>query len=79
MALAFLVALQFIGGVIAALLPTNARNAECTWAGLVGLVCVLQVALLFPSATSGGVIRQNIVRLPSVGLNLVSTVEVGSN
>ena len=71
MALAFLVALPFIGSVIAALLPTNARNAESTWAGLVALICVLQVALLFPSVSNGGVIRQDILWLPSVGLNLV--------
>ena len=70
MILAFLVALPFIGSVIAALLPTNARNAESTWAGLVALICVVQVALLFPSVSDGGVIRQNIVWLPSAGLDL---------
>ena len=70
MTLAFLVALPFIGSVIAALLPTNARNAESTWAGLVVLICVLQVALLFPSVTNGGVIRQNIGWLSSAGLDL---------
>src|SRR6478672_6159921 len=70
MILAFLVALPFIGSVIAALLPTNARNAESTWAGLVALICVVQVALLFPSVSDGGVIRQNIGWLPSAGLDL---------
>jgi len=70
MILAFLVALPFIGSVIAALLPTNARNAESTWAGLVALICMVQVALLFPSVSDGGVIRQNIVWLPSAGLDL---------
>src|SRR5689334_1660297 len=70
MILAFLVALPFIGSVIAALLPTNARDAESTWAGLVALICVTQVALLFPSVSNGGVIRQDILWLPSVGLDL---------
>src|SRR6476661_1624679 len=70
MILAFLVALPFIGSVIAALLPTNARDAESTWAGLVALICVVQVALLFPSVSDGGVIQQNIVWLPSAGLDL---------
>ncbi len=71
MALTFLLALPFIGSVIAALLPTNARNAESTWAGVVALICVVQVALLFPSVSNGGVIREESLWLPSVGLNLV--------
>jgi len=52
MMLAFLVVLLFIDGVIAALLPTNARNAESTWAGPVALICVIQVALLSPSSAT---------------------------
>ncbi|MEO8626494.1 MAG: monovalent cation/H+ antiporter subunit A [Betaproteobacteria bacterium] len=71
MALSVLLALPFIGSVIAALLPTNARNAESTLAGLVALICVVQVALLFPALGNGGVIREEILWLPSVGLNLV--------
>ena len=71
MNLVLLVALPFIGSVIAALFPTNARNAESTWAGLVALICLLQVALLFPSVSNGGVIRQDIAWLPGAGLDLV--------
>jgi multicomponent K+:H+ antiporter subunit A len=75
MALALLVALPFVGSVVAALLPANARNAESTWAGLVTVVCVLQAAMLFPSISGGGVIRQEILWLPDVGLNFVIRVD----
>lgn len=43
-----LVALPFIGSVLAALLPSNARNTESTLAGLLTLFCAVQAALLFP-------------------------------
>jgi len=66
-----LVALPFAGSLIAALLPTNARNAESTLAGLIALLCTVQAALLFPQIAAGQVIRQEISWLPSLGLNFV--------
>ncbi|MBT9515965.1 MAG: monovalent cation/H+ antiporter subunit A, partial [Methyloversatilis discipulorum] len=66
-----LVALPFAGSLIAALLPTNARNAESTLAGLIALLCTVQAALLFPEIAAGQVIRQEISWLPSLGLNFV--------
>ena len=43
--LVLLVALPFIGSLVAAVLPANARNTESTVAGLVALVCAVQAAL----------------------------------
>ena len=66
-----LVALPFIGSLLAAFLPANARNAESTLAGLIALFCAVQAALYFPEVAAGGVIRQEFNWLPSMGLNFV--------
>ncbi len=66
-----LVLLPFVGSLVAALLPSNARNAESTLAGAIALFCAVQAALLFPEMAAGGVVREEIVWLPSLGLNLV--------
>ncbi|WP_077001777.1 monovalent cation/H+ antiporter subunit A [Variovorax sp. KK3] len=71
MPLVLLVALPFIASVIAALLPSNARNRESTLAGLVALGCAVQVAWFFPRIAGGEVIREHIRWIPSLGLDLV--------
>ncbi len=71
MPLILLVLLPFLGSVLAALLPANARNAESTLAGAIAVFCTVQVALCFPDVAAGGVLRQEIAWLPSLGLNLV--------
>ncbi|MCJ7799084.1 MAG: monovalent cation/H+ antiporter subunit A, partial [Polaromonas sp.] len=71
MPLITLILLPFIGSLIAAVLPANARNAESTLAGLIALFCTVQVALYFPQIADGGVLRQEIEWLPALGLNLV--------
>jgi multicomponent K+:H+ antiporter subunit A len=71
MSLIVLLLLPFIGSCLAALLPQNARNAESLLAGLVSLAGAIGVALLFPQIAHGGVIREEISWLPSLGLNLV--------
>jgi len=71
MPLVYLVALPFVASALAALLPSNARNAESTLAGLVALVCAAQVAWLFPHIAEGNVLRQQITWLPSIGINLI--------
>ena len=69
--LIFLVALPFVGSLLAALLPANARNTESTLAGAIALFCTVQAAMYFPEVAAGGVIRQEFVWLPSLGLNFV--------
>jgi len=71
MPLILLVLLPFIGSLLAAVLPTNARNTESTLAGAIALFCAVQAALYFPEIAAGGVLRQEIPWLPALGLNLV--------
>ncbi len=69
--LATLVILPFLGSLIAAVLPANARNAESSLAGFVALVCAVQAAMYFPDIAAGLVIREEIRWIPSLGLNFV--------
>ena len=71
MSLIILLLLPFVGSCVAALLPHNARNAESLLAGLVALAGTIQVAVLYPQVAHGGVIREEFLWLPSLGLNLV--------
>ncbi|MDZ7862121.1 monovalent cation/H+ antiporter subunit A [Acidovorax sp.] len=71
MPLITLILLPFIGSLLAAILPANARNTESTLAGLIALFCTVQAALYFPQIAGGEVLRQEIVWLPALGLNLV--------
>ena len=71
MPLITLILLPFIGSLLAAVLPSNARNTESTLAGLIALFCTVQAALYFPQIADGGVIRQELAWLPALGLNLV--------
>ncbi|MCO5110529.1 MAG: monovalent cation/H+ antiporter subunit A [Burkholderiaceae bacterium] len=71
MPLIYLVLLPFIGSLLAAVMPTNARNAESTLAGLIALFCAVQAALCFPAIAQGGVLQEEIVWLPALGLNLM--------
>ncbi|MEP6966336.1 MAG: monovalent cation/H+ antiporter subunit A, partial [Polaromonas sp.] len=71
MPLIYLILLPFIGSLLAAVLPANARNTESTLAGLIALFCTVQTALYFPQIAEGGVLRQQIDWLPALGLNIV--------
>ena len=66
-----LIALPFAGSLLAAFLPSNARNTESTLAGLIALLCTVQAALLFPQIAAGEVLRQEIAWVPALGLKLV--------
>jgi multicomponent K+:H+ antiporter subunit A len=71
MSLILLIFLPFLASALAAVLPSNARNTESTLAGVVALFCCVQTALYFPQVAHGGVVREEISWLPSLGLNLV--------
>jgi len=58
MPLIFLIILPFAASLMAAVLPTNARNTESILAAMVAVA-------------NGGVLRQEIIWLPALGLNLV--------
>ncbi|MHB2266951.1 monovalent cation/H+ antiporter subunit A [Aliihoeflea sp. PC F10.4] len=67
--LAALVALPFIGAVLAALLSPNARNAEAWLAGTVALAGLVISASAYPSVVDGGVVRHTIEWVPALGLS----------
>ena len=71
MSLIVLLLLPFIGSCLAAVLPHNARNSESLLAGLIALIGLVQVAMLYPQIAHGGVIREEFMWLPSIGLNFV--------
>ena len=75
MSLTLLLALPFLGSAVAALLPTRARNLASAWAALVALATALPLALLFPQVAGGGVLRERIEWLPSLGIDLVLRVD----
>jgi len=75
MTLALLIALPFLGSVVAALLPPNARNAESTLAGALSVAAAVRVATLFPQVRDGGVVREQIAWLPSFGLDFVVRID----
>jgi multicomponent K+:H+ antiporter subunit A len=68
MTLALIVLLPFIGSLIAAFLPSNARNAEAWLAGIVALSCTLLVVDLYPQVARGEVVRYVVDWLPQYGL-----------
>ncbi len=69
--LLILILLPFIGSLIAACLPANARNQEAWLVGLLALTGLLLVAWQFPVVQDGQVVRQEYSWLPEYGLNLV--------
>ncbi|WP_425930072.1 monovalent cation/H+ antiporter subunit A [Pseudomonas sp. NyZ201] len=71
MSLIVLLLLPFVGSCVAGVLPHNARNSESLLAGIVALIGTVQVAMLYPQIADGGVIREEILWLPSMGLNIV--------
>ncbi len=62
-------ALPFAGSCLAALMRSNARNAEIWLAGAIALTCLALVTDSFPFVASGGVIRTRMEWLPEFGLD----------
>ena len=70
MRLILLLLLPFLGSLIAAFLPSNARNREAWLAGAVALTTALLVGSLYPQMVSGeGVVRARISWIPALGLD----------
>ena len=70
-----LLLLPFLGSVLAALLPTRARTALAACAGLVSVVAAGWVISLFPRVRDGGVIRETMPWVPSLGLELCLRID----
>src|SRR5690242_2865414 len=63
-----LVALPFAGSCVAALLGTNARNAEAYLAGAVALIGLMAVVGTYPRVAGGGVVHYQAAWMPELGL-----------
>lgn len=71
MSLILLLSLPFIGSVIAALLPSNAKKLEAWLAGGIALICAVLVLIQLPAVYDGQVVRAVIPWLSSAGVDLV--------
>ncbi|MFA7623462.1 MAG: monovalent cation/H+ antiporter subunit A [Pusillimonas sp.] len=65
MSLLLILALPFIGSLVAALLPGNARNLEAWLAGLIALACAVMLATYYPAVSTGLVIKEVRPWIPS--------------
>ena len=63
--------LPFAGCVVAALLPTNARNLESSFSALVALAVAVPLVLLYPQISAGAVISERLAWLPGLGVDIV--------
>jgi multicomponent K+:H+ antiporter subunit A len=65
------IGLPYLGALVAALLPANARNLEAWLAGGVALLSLVMVWIGYSEVAAGGVPRVEIPWAPELGLNLV--------
>src|SRR5690554_2166361 len=70
MSLVLILALPFVGSIVAAFLPSNARNIEAWLAGILALVCAGLTFSHFPAIFDGEVARITLPWLPEHGVNL---------
>ncbi len=75
MPLVVLLILPFLGSLLTALLPTRARSALAWCAGLVSATAAAWLISLFPRVRDGGVSRETIHWVPSLGLDLVVRID----
>ncbi len=74
-ALIAVLALPFLGSIVAGLLPTNARNAEAWLAGAIALTGLGLLVMLFPDLSANGTIRYETAWLPQLDLNFTLRVD----
>jgi multicomponent K+:H+ antiporter subunit A len=75
MSLVALLLLPLLGSAITALLPTRARSVLAVFAGLVSAGAAVWVISLFPQVSDGGVIRETVSWVPSLGLDLIFRID----
>ena len=73
--LVLLVGLPFVGSLFAALLSSNARNAEAWLAGFVALGGLAVTALAYPQVADGGVVKHVIQWVPALGLSVTLRID----
>jgi multicomponent K+:H+ antiporter subunit A len=75
MSLAGLLLLPFGASLVTALLPARARTLLAGGAGLVSTLTAAWIISLFPRVRDGGVIRETISWIPSLGLDLTLRID----
>lgn len=75
MSIGWILLLPFAGSLLAAVLPTRARNGEALLAGGVALATAVGLASLFPRVADGAVVTETWQWLPSLGVNLVLRID----
>jgi multicomponent K+:H+ antiporter subunit A len=75
MTLIVLLFIPFVGSLLAALLPTHARNWASSWAALVTLAVAVPLALLYPEVRDAGIVTERLAWLPSLGLDILVRVD----
>jgi len=75
MELPLLLLLPFAGSVVAAFLPTHARNAASGFAGAVALAATVLVVRLYPQVHAQGAVEWRLAWLPAFGLDFVIRVD----
>jgi multicomponent K+:H+ antiporter subunit A len=75
MPLILLLLLPFVGSLITTFLPTRARTALAGVAGAVSALAATWVLLLYPQVRDGGVLKETIPWVPSLGIELVLRVD----
>ena len=75
MTLFLFLCLPFLGSLVTALLPTKARTVHASIAGAIAAAQSVWILSLFPTIQDGGVIRETIAWVPSLGLDLVLRID----
>ncbi|MBW7902792.1 MAG: monovalent cation/H+ antiporter subunit A [Rhodocyclaceae bacterium] len=75
MLLPSLLLIPFIGSVIAAVMPENARNREAWLAGSVSLAGLIGAGSLYPRISAGEVLRYELPWMPAYGLDFVLRID----
>ncbi len=68
MSLILIVLLPFLGSICAALLPSNARNAEAWLAGTIAVIVSALVISLYPQVATDGIVRFRVEWAPTLDL-----------
>ena len=75
MPIVLLLLLPFIGSLVTTFLPTRARTLLAGFSAFVATSASIWTIALFPRVRDGGVIRERISWLPSLGLDLIVRVD----
>lgn len=64
MSLILILILPFIGSLVAAALPANARNIEAWLAGAIAVACAVIAAIQYPQVAQGGIVNYTATWIP---------------